>query len=44
MRGIIAIVGAIALILKPDDYVGITASTLSLIGAINVIRQEPPKA
>lgn len=43
LRGIVAVVGAIAMVLRPDSAVAITASTLSLIGAINIIRQEPPK-
>ena len=38
-RGIIAIIGAIAIVLKPDQIAVILPAVLGLIGTINVIRQ-----
>ena len=43
-RGIIALVGAVGLILKPENAAAILAAVLALIGAINVARTEPSKA
>ena len=37
-RGLIAIIGAVAIILKPDQITVIIPAILALIGAINVIR------
>lgn len=39
-RGIIALVGAVAIAVQPDHIAPITAAVLALIGAINVGRQE----
>lgn len=37
-RGCIAIIGAVAIIIKPDQITVIIPAILALIGAINVIR------
>ena len=37
-RGVIAIIGAVAIIIKPDQITVIIPAILALIGAINVIR------
>ena len=38
-RGIIAIIGAVAIIIEPDKIAVIVPAILALIGAINVIRE-----
>lgn len=38
-RGIIAVVGAIAIIVRPSDIAVIVPAVLGLIGAINIVRQ-----
>ena len=43
LRGIIGIACAIAVIMKPDDYVQIFAAGTAAIGFINTIRSENDK-
>lgn len=38
-RGIIAIIGAVAIIIEPDKITVIVPAILALIGAINVARE-----
>ena len=38
MRGTIAVIGAIAIIIRPADIAVIMPAVLALIGAINIIR------
>ena len=38
-RGLIAIIGAVAIVWKPDQITVILPAVLGLIGTINVVRQ-----
>lgn len=40
-RGIIAVVGAIAIIIRPQDIAVIIPAVLGLIGTINIVRTPP---
>ena len=41
-RGIISVIGAIAIIYRPADIAIIVPAVLALIGAINIIRDPNP--
>jgi hypothetical protein len=42
IRGLIAVIGAIALVVRPDKIVEINAAIFSLIGMINIVRNPTP--
>jgi hypothetical protein len=42
IRGAIAVIGAIAIIIRPQDIVTIMPAVLGLIGAINIVRNPNP--
>jgi hypothetical protein len=42
IRGLIAVIGAIALVIRPDKIAEITAAVFSLSGTINIIRNPNP--
>jgi hypothetical protein len=39
-RGIIALVGAVAIVIRPNDIAVIIPAILTLIGSVNVIRDQ----